>query len=998
MGRALPTLTDTRFAHASIALAMLMNWPDAAAGTADEPAFDEEIVVTGSRIRRDALTARDSVLAIEAEDGDRTGLTSLGEMLARLSVSGAPLTTRFNSSGNFGFPADGGGVAAGASQVDLRHLGSKRVLVLVDGVRWVNGSSGSGVSGATDLNTIPASVVQRVEVLRDGASAIYGSDAIAGVVNVITRGASGFSASVYGGSYEAGGETTDLELSLGGERRATSASLHLSHTNQKRVSAADHELTRWPKPGTGVTHGSTFTPQGRIIFTDPNTGAFVNCALNDGVTGSPVYDPADPCGPNDDYHPWTNADRFNYASYNLTLTPSERTGVFGRLEHHASDRLRVYARAFLNRRESINQAAPEPVWAGTLIGTGSLMDAIAVDAASPYNPFGFDVGPGALVTRRPLESGPRVFQQDVETRYLAAGAEGERTVLGRSLYWDANLAWSKNAADQTKNGAHNARKMLQALGPPEACARIPGCVPLNLFGGQGSGGGTITPEMLAWIGFVQRDYSEQSLKSFTFNVTGDLAELPAGPMAFATGIERRSQEGRFDPDPVVSAGDTAGLPAQPTAGAFDVTEWYAEVEAPLVSGARGADMIDLSAAIRYFDYSTFDSGTTAKIGMRWEPVPGVLFRAARTEGFRAPNIGELFGGLTRLDAAISDPCAGFLTTDVGQTVIDNCVAEGVPADGSYTQLGGQLSVMTGGNALLEPETSRSYTVAIAWRPGWALDADWIDDLRFEVARYAHGGRRCHHRVRRPDRAGRLLPRRHRRLLPTRPTQRKRRHRPVPQHPVQRRGDPHRRLGLRRLLGVGVRLAGTVARHASGRIHRAVEGHHGCGHRDAVSRGKDGSRPGQTGVEIDARGRLDPCRLERVLDGPLHPWHDRAVLRLPGRITGQPDEPRALHDARPRGQQRLAQPSGEHRPPRRSGKLRVSKGQRRHRRRARREQPARPGSASQPERFSQRLRRVGLRHSRRTLRVCSRGLRHRSVASSHFTDQSNWREPHQPRRS
>ena len=737
MGRALPTLTDTRFAHASIALAMLMNWPDAAAGTADEPAFDEEIVVTGSRIRRDALTARDSVLAIEAEDGDRTGLTSLGEMLARLSVSGAPLTTRFNSSGNFGFPADGGGVAAGASQVDLRHLGSKRVLVLVDGVRWVNGSSGSGVSGATDLNTIPASVVQRVEVLRDGASAIYGSDAIAGVVNVITRGASGFSASVYGGSYEAGGETTDLELSLGGERRATSASLHLSHTNQKRVSAADHELTRWPKPGTGVTHGSTFTPQGRIIFTDPNTGAFVNCALNDGVTGSPVYDPADPCGPNDDYHPWTNADRFNYASYNLTLTPSERTGVFGRLEHHASDRLRVYARAFLNRRESINQAAPEPVWAGTLIGTGSLMDAIAVDAASPYNPFGFDVGPGALVTRRPLESGPRVFQQDVETRYLAAGAEGERTVLGRSLYWDANLAWSKNAADQTKNGAHNARKMLQALGPPEACARIPGCVPLNLFGGQGSGGGTITPEMLAWIGFVQRDYSEQSLKSFTFNVTGDLAELPAGPMAFATGIERRSQEGRFDPDPVVSAGDTAGLPAQPTAGAFDVTEWYAEVEAPLVSGARGADMIDLSAAIRYFDYSTFDSGTTAKIGMRWEPVPGVLFRAARTEGFRAPNIGELFGGLTRLDAAISDPCAGFLTTDVGQTVIDNCVAEGVPADGSYTQLGGQLSVMTGGNALLEPETSRSYTVAIAWRPGWALDADWIDDLRFEVARYAH---------------------------------------------------------------------------------------------------------------------------------------------------------------------------------------------------------------------------------------------------------------------
>ena len=148
-------------------------WPNAAAQSADEPAFDEEIVVTGSRIRRDPLDARKSLLGMETDDRDRTGVTSLGEMLARLSVSGSPLTKRFNSSGNFGFPADGGGVAAGASQVDLRHLGSKRVLVLVDGVRWVNGSSGSGVSGATDLNTIPACVVERVEVLRDGASERY---------------------------------------------------------------------------------------------------------------------------------------------------------------------------------------------------------------------------------------------------------------------------------------------------------------------------------------------------------------------------------------------------------------------------------------------------------------------------------------------------------------------------------------------------------------------------------------------------------------------------------------------------------------------------------------------------------------------------------------------------------------------------------------------------------------------------------------------------------
>lgn len=727
----------TRRRALSAALAMLMAGPNTAAPVDDGPAFDEEIIVTGSRIRRDSLTARDNVLSVAVDGRDRTGITSLGDMLARLSVSGSPLTTRFNSSGNFGFPADGGGVAAGASQVDLRHLGSKRVLVLVDGVRWVNGASGSGVSGATDLNTIPASVVERVEVLRDGASAIYGSDAIAGVVNIITRRTNGLAASVYGGGYRSGGETSDIELSLGGERGATSASVHLSHTDQKRVSSGDHALTRWPKPGTGVAHGSTFTPQGRIIFADPNTGTFVNCALNDGVTGVPVYDPADPCGPNDDYHPWTNADRFNYSPYNLTLTPSRRAGAFARLEHDASDSLRLYARAFLNRRVSINQAAPEPLWVGTLAEAGNVMDTIVIDAANRYSPFGFDVGPGALATRRPLESGPRVFRQDVATRYAAAGIQGEQTVLRRPFYWEANVVWSRNAADQTKHGAHNARKMLQALGDPDACGAIPGCVPLNLLGGQGGGSGTITPDMLNWIGFVQHDGSEQALRSFVFNVTGDLAALPAGPLAFAAGAERRSQDGRFDPDPVVAAGHTSGVAAQPTAGGFRVTEWYGEVEVPLVSGAIGADLIDVSAAVRYFDYSTFDSGTTAKMGIRWRPASGLLLRATWTEGFRAPNIGELFGGLTQLHAVISDPCASFLTTNVGQTVIDNCVAAGVPADGSYTQLGAQISVLTGGNELLEPETSESVGLALAWRPGWGQSLPWIDDLRFELARYQH---------------------------------------------------------------------------------------------------------------------------------------------------------------------------------------------------------------------------------------------------------------------
>ena len=696
----------------------------------------EEVVVTGSRIRYDVADYHHLTIGVDADSGRRTGLTALADILARLPVSGAALNTRFNSSGNFGFPADGGGIGAGAAHVDLRHLGAKRVLVLVDGLRWVHGSSGSGVSGAADLNTLPASVVERVEVSLEGASAIYGSDAIAGVVNIVTAAAAGFSASVYAGGYGNGGDTRAVAVAFGGERGATSASLHVSYADQDRLGAEHHEQTRYPAPGTGNLHGSTFTPQGRVVFTDPNTGVAVNCALNNGVVGAPRYDPTDPCGADDDYHPWSNADRFNYAPYNLVVTPSTRTGVFGRLEHELANGTLVYARAFHNRRQSLNQAAPEPLWAGSLAGSGSLMDRVVIAADHPHNPFRFDIGAGAWATRRPLESGPRVFEQDVRTRYVASGLQGTAQLWRRTFYWDANTVWARNVARQAKRGAHNARKMLLALGSPDACAAAPGCVPLDLLGGQGAGGGTITAEMLRWFGFVQRDYSDQTLRDFTLNIAGDLLDLPAGPLAVAIGFEHREQRGRFDPDPVVAAGDTAGLPAEPTAGAVVATEWYGEVDVPLLAARAGAESLHFAAAMRGFRYDTFGSDTTGRAGLRWRPTANLLVRASWAEGFRAPNIGELFGGATRLDAAIADPCSKFATRDVGQALIDNCVGAGVPADGSYAQLGGQVAVRTGGNERLAPETSRSRTIAAAWRPG-ALRFDALDDAQVELTRYQH---------------------------------------------------------------------------------------------------------------------------------------------------------------------------------------------------------------------------------------------------------------------
>ena len=156
--------------------------PDVAenpASTAQEPTEGGDIVVTGSRIRRDPLAQDAPIVFVDNEDIAKTGLNSVNDVLQRLPSSGGGLNGKFNNSGNLGNPPDGGGVGAGAAEIDLRYLGSRRVLVLVDGIRYVNGASASGVPGSTDLNSIPESMIERVEVLQDGASAIYGSDAIA---------------------------------------------------------------------------------------------------------------------------------------------------------------------------------------------------------------------------------------------------------------------------------------------------------------------------------------------------------------------------------------------------------------------------------------------------------------------------------------------------------------------------------------------------------------------------------------------------------------------------------------------------------------------------------------------------------------------------------------------------------------------------------------------------------------------------------------------------
>jgi iron complex outermembrane receptor protein len=708
-------------------------------GNANEAAV-QEVIVTGSRIRQTEAQREQPLSVISNEAIGKTGLADIGSLLQQITTSGSALNTKFNSSGNFGYPADGGGIGAGSAQVDLRNLESKRTLVLVDGLRWVNESSASGVSGSADLNTIPLSIVDHIEVLEDGASSIYGSDAIAGVVNVITKKKfDGAEVNGYVGEYGKGGRTTEGSITIGGSTDKFAGMFVASYYNQDAISSDSWWQSAVPEPYAGSAAGSSATPQGRFTFCDPRqpTSAYGGCTpnqanyydvtLNDGTT-TPIWNPANPAAGT--YHDWSGADRFNYAPYNLLLTPSERKAIFTNMTYSINDKLEAYVKGLFNTRDSKNQAAPEPIFVGPYAGTGGVADHISTSVLNPYNPFGIDLladGPNAnlgWVTRRPLEGGSRIFTQNVDTWYFSGGLRGDFQLMNSEYNWDVNFADSENRATQRFTGGYNLADLQLALGDPAVCATVPNCVPLDLFGGQGR---PITPAMLKFVQATQIDSSVQTLRLASVNITGHPVSIQDRPVGIAVGAEHRNYTGQFEPDPLRQTGLSQDSPAFAVNQAYKVNEVYAEFSVPLLK------TLGASAAVRFSDYSNFGSTTTYKAGLRWQPLDDFGLRGTYSTGFRAPNLGELYG-LTSFAATLIDPC-GPTAGGVAAAYRAGCANQGVPP--GFVQANTQITTFTGGNANLKPEKSDSYTAGIVYNASWAQGLLLTDRLTLEVTYYHH---------------------------------------------------------------------------------------------------------------------------------------------------------------------------------------------------------------------------------------------------------------------
>ncbi|WP_119969736.1 MULTISPECIES: TonB-dependent receptor [Shewanella] len=711
----------------SVRLAMISGAAAAAFTTpvafaAEEGEKVERIEVTGSRIKRVDMEGANPVQVITREDLVESGISNIGDILQEIpAVAGAATNTAINNGGS------------GAVRVSLRGLGSARTLVLVNGRRMVN--SGTGANASADLSTIPVAIIKRVEVLKDGASAVYGSDAIAGVVNIITRNDfEGFEANVsYDGSTENwDGETKTVDFTVGVSSDKANAVVSAYYTEQTEQMSGDRDWSAFEydlNPATGELDkgGSSAPPWGR--YNGVNNGiddATCNSFTHGAANGPGQSDPSDFTNPTG-YDCWDwDKDTYNYAPANYHLTPQERYGMYASAEYRFNDSVRFFSEVSFNRRTSKTKLAPLPLAPLAFFGW--------TDATySADNYWNQQLGPkndnGETVDiadwrRRMVETGGRDSTFEVDTVRGVFGIAGE---FADTWGYEVSYVYGQNSSSTAGAGGVNFEKVSLAVGPSfmdangdivcgTADAPIADCVSLNTFGVPGTDT-QVSQEMLDYITFEAHDLGSNEQTVLSASVFGDAFELPAGPVGMVFGAEHREEEGADLPDALIALGITSGSSRQKTQGSYEVDELYAEMNFPLLSGVVGAESLEIDGAIRYSDYSTFGDTTNYKLGLRWLPIDGLMFRGTVSTAFRAPSTSELFAGNSDNSPLVSDKCATNPTSF--------CIADGVPA-GGFEPIGDQLSSTLGGNEDLTPEEADTVTIGAVWSPSF------VDNLSFTL--------------------------------------------------------------------------------------------------------------------------------------------------------------------------------------------------------------------------------------------------------------------------
>lgn len=723
-------------------------------------AAEEEILVTGSRIRRKDLTTPAPVAVLSREDFQASGKLTVGQFLQTLPEQGNAPNFQLNNGGAT-YDADG------ATRINLRSLGVSRTLVLLNGRRLP--SSGFGVnSGAVDLNTIPAAAIERIEVLKDGASAIYGSDAVAGVVNLITRrNFSGTEAAAQAGVSSRGdAQTYEVQVTTGRTTDSGSLLFSAGYFDQKSSWLRDRtwaaNALTWDYSSRSASPGGSFrTPQGTIGLppgADTNPACTGNAVCNSLVTGDPnwandafIRNLAFPASDPNGWRVMTDADTYNFAAENYLTIPSTRVQAFSTGDTRLGPVRGYYEMGYVQSQTQQN-AAPMPLNPGDYTLPGSSTP-IVLSAQSFYNPFGVDI---PFAGRRLVEFGHRTYSQNLETFRVVGGIDGtlpESFGPLRGWFWDGSLNYGHTGGAFTTNGAIRNSRIADALGPSfqlpsnqVVCGNpgpdlipgtaddviIPACVPMNLFGGPNNG--SIDPAQIDNLGFTGTSRARFQILSASLNAAGDLFSIsPDRPVSLAVGYEHRQQSGAQIADPIAASGDSADFNFKTTKGSYSSNEAYAEVQVPLLAGVMGVHVLEATVAGRFVDYSTFGSNFSYKLGARWAPIPDVTLRGTFSTAFRAPSINELYLGQSETAPTVSDPC-NYDPVTAPAALVTQCANNGAPAPTG--DVGNQELVRQGGNPNLKAETAEIFTAGVVVEPrmvrGLSLTVDYyqtaVDDL------------------------------------------------------------------------------------------------------------------------------------------------------------------------------------------------------------------------------------------------------------------------------
>ena len=713
----------------------------------------QRIEITGSRIKSLTADSPAPLQSVTAVDIQSSGVVNLQDLLAKNPVLSQAGISRTNS--NFST------ASAGVATVDLRNLGIERTLVLVNGRRFVSGLPGNS---AVDLNSIPTDFIERVDLLTGGASSAYGSDAVAGVVNIIyKRNFEGLSVNVSTGQSEESDNKTNTASMTWGVNAANGRGnimTHLGYSKQGAVFSGRRDISAIDQASTGafvtgdpadifsVTRPffSSFAPQGRIFISPGVTGASRTFDANGNVIGWSTNGSAT-----------LPASGFNRSASRTIAVPTERFLFATKGEYNVSDTVSVFMEGTYALSKTNTRLEALPLSSADIFpDDGNVAAEFLVNGVLVRNPLvpnsiynllgGVRNDDGARMysfSRRLAEVGNRGSTAERNTYRLVTGVRG---TLMNTWDWDVYYGYGSTGESQTGNGQVNVasfRNALQAIPGPtgapiclDAIARTQGCVPISVFGFN-----SISPAAAAYVNAPSSLSTAVTQRLAGANISGEAMKLPAGPLGVAAGFEYRKETSRSEFDALTQAGLNAGNAQPATRGSFNVNEFYVEARAPLLKDLPFVKALDATAAVRAADYSTAGSVTSWNTGLDWAIASDFRVRATAAQSTRAPNIDELFSPPQQtFPTGLADPCLGVTPTSTTAASVACRAAPGVNANiaangGVFTLTQPDLQGISGfnrGNPMVSQEVGKSYTVGLVFTPsmamlrGFSFTADYFD--------------------------------------------------------------------------------------------------------------------------------------------------------------------------------------------------------------------------------------------------------------------------------